>query len=310
MHRAPRRSAAPVEKNRVPLIKLTCCALLWGGALAAGRIVTPHLPTATIVWVRFLLAGTVLTLTLRFREGHLPLPSGKAWFWIILVSLVGIVLFNLLLFSSLKTITAVRSSVMLAFTPSLVALTGALFFRDRITPIMGLGILLSTAGAVLTVTEGNLQAVAAEGLAVGDLYMIAAVAAWAAYSIIIKYAVRHVSPLVLLSYGSAAVVLALLPFVIHEGGFSFLVRLPADALWSLLYLSIGAAGISYLWYYEGIREVGSAKASVFLNLEPVAAIATGVLLLGEPLSGITAVGATLVIGGLYLTTAVTSARGG
>jgi len=69
----------------------------------------------------------------------------------------------------------------------------------------------------------------------------------------------------------------------------------------MLFLSIGAAGIAYLWYYEGIAHVGSSKASVFLNMEPVAAIAIGVILLGEELTIAVAIGALLVIGGLFLT---------
>jgi drug/metabolite transporter (DMT)-like permease len=104
-----------------------------------------------------------------------------------------------------------------------------------------------------------------------------------------------------LTYGSIAGVLILLPITFIEQGWSLIPQLSVPALWSLLYLSIGAAGLAYLWYYEGIAAVGSSKASVFLNVEPVAAIAFGVLILGEELSLIITIGAILVIGGLILT---------
>jgi drug/metabolite transporter (DMT)-like permease len=63
-------------------------------------------------------------------------------------------------------------------------------------------------------------------------------------------------------------------------------------------------------YYEGIREVGPNRAAVFLNLEPVTALALGAVLLGERLSGPLLVGAALVLVGLYLVNRREPARAG
>lgn len=287
--------------TRIAMVKLFFAPVIWGGALTAGRIVSAELPAFTTSCIRFMIAGTLMFASLYLRERKLPKPTKKEFLWIILLSLVGVVMFNALLFTSLKTITAVRSSVMLAFTPAIVTVAAYFLFKEKLTPMIILGIISATIGAVLTITEGNVMEVIRSGLAIGDLYMIGAVLAWAAYSIIIKLAMTRLSPLALLAYGSAAGVVILIPLTIIEGGWALVPDLSAQAIWSLLYLSIGAAGLAYLWYYEGIAVVGSSKASVFLNMEPVAAILLGVIVLGEQLGTVIAIGAILVIGGLFLT---------
>ena len=140
-----------------------------------------------------------------------------------------------------------------------------------------------------------------EGLAVGDIYMICAVICWAGYSLIIKKAVSRLSPLAVLTYASVIGVVLLLPFTFFEGGWQTLAHLDLKLTASLLYLGLFAAGFAYLWYFQGIKKVGSSVSSVFLNLEPVAAITIGILLLGEVLTVPLAAGALLVISGLFLT---------
>lgn len=286
---------------RLSMVKLFLAPVIWGGALTAGRIVSAELPAFTTSCIRFIIAGLLMFPALYLKEKRFPKPSRKDLLWIFLLSLVGVVMFNALLFTSLKTITAVRSSVMLAFPPAVVTVVAFFLFKERLSAMIIMGTFSATIGAILTITNGDISGVVRSGLAVGDLYMLGAVLAWAAYSIIIKFAMSRLSPLALLAYGAAMGVGILIPLTIIEGGWALVPALSTKAIWSILYLSIGAAGLAYLWYYEGIAVVGSSKASVFLNVEPVAAIFLGVLVLGEELSLVVALGAILVIGGLFLT---------
>lgn len=292
---------ASLLKAKLPMIKLFLAPVIWGGALTAGRIVSAELPAFTTSCIRFIIASLIMVPALRMKEKRFPKPTKQDLLWIFLLSLVGMVMFNALLFTGLKTITAVRSSVMLAFTPTIVSVIAFVLFKERITPMVGLGIIAATIGAVLTITNGDIAAILESGIAIGDLYMLGAVVAWAAYSIIIRSAMSNLSPLALLAYGSVMGVVILIPITLFEHSWTVMPTLSVQAMWSLLYLSIGAAGLAYLWYYEGIAVVGSSKASVFLNVEPVAAIFIGVVVLGEPLTAIIATGAILVIGGLLLT---------
>ncbi|MDZ7792913.1 MAG: EamA family transporter [Spirochaetia bacterium] len=62
-----------------------------------------------------------------------PRPSRKSALLLVLLSFTGVMMFNFFLFSGLRTVTAVRSAVFIAFTPAVVALASALFFRRELT---------------------------------------------------------------------------------------------------------------------------------------------------------------------------------
>lgn len=282
-------------------VKLFLAPVIWGGALVAGRVVAVNLPPFTTTFLRFVAVTFFLLPVLYLQRGRLPRPSPKAFVLTAALSLSGVLLFNFFLFSGLRTVTAVRSSVIIAFTPAVVALTSTIFFRERINTLMGLGIAAAFVGAVAAISEGNISLILKGGLSAGDFFLLGCVLSWTMYSITAKYAMKELSPMTLLAYSSALGAVLLIPLALFEGGLSDLSSQPPETWYSLLYLSVGSAGIAYLFYYEGIKAVGPSRSAIFMNLEPVAAIGLGILILGESLSLPVAVGAGLVIGGLVLT---------
>ncbi len=70
---------------------------------------------------------------------------------------------------------------------------------------------------------------------------------------------------------------------------------------SILYSSIFALGVAYTIWYAAVRQIGSARTSVYSNVIPLVAMATAVLFLGEPLRLTNVLGATAVLLGVALT---------
>jgi len=284
----------------VPYLRLALAPILWGGALVAGRVVAADLPPITITWIRFLLVSVFLLPVLRMYQGDFPRPRRRDWILLVLLSLTGVVMFNLLLFAGLKTVTAVRSSVLIALGPSVVTVVMIVFFREPVRWNTIVGIVTAFTGAVITITHGNPATALAGGISAGDLYLSSSVLCWAAYTIIARQAMSDLSALAVLTYSSIIGTLLLTPFALHRDILASVATYSWTIWGSLFYLSFGAAGLAYLWYYMGIRDLGPSKAAVFLNLEPVSAIALGVLLLGEALTWPVLAGGSLVIAGLYL----------
>jgi hypothetical protein len=65
---------------------------------------------------------------------------------------------------------------------------------------------------------------------------------------------------------------------------------------SIVYSSIFALGVAYTIWYAGVRQIGSARTSVYSNVIPIVAMATAVIFLGEPLRFTNLLGATAVVG--------------
>jgi drug/metabolite transporter (DMT)-like permease len=70
---------------------------------------------------------------------------------------------------------------------------------------------------------------------------------------------------------------------------------------SLVYSALFALCVSYTIWYAAVREIGSARTSIYSNLVPLVAIGTGVVFLGEPLSARKIAGAGAVLLGVGLT---------
>jgi drug/metabolite transporter (DMT)-like permease len=174
------------------------------------------------------------------------------------------------------------------------------FFRERLNAAAVIGIIAAFTGAFVTVTNGNPAAAFRDGISTGDLFLFGCVLSWAAYTILGRHAMKRLSALSVLSYSSAAGVVLLTPIVFAGGYVTKVGPVTAPLVGAIIYLSFGAVGLAYLWYYQGVREVGATRAAVFLNVEPPAAILLGVVILGERLTWPVVVGAVLVMAGLYL----------
>ncbi len=70
---------------------------------------------------------------------------------------------------------------------------------------------------------------------------------------------------------------------------------------SIVYSSIFALGVAYTIWYAAVRQIGSARTSVYSNVIPLVAMATAVIFLGEPLRLTNVLGATAVLLGVALT---------
>ncbi|MHC4565703.1 MAG: DMT family transporter [Planctomycetota bacterium] len=67
------------------------------------------------------------------------------------------------------------------------------------------------------------------------------------------------------------------------------------------YLGIFGTVIGFVWYYQGVERLGPTKAGLFINFVPIFGILSAFLILREQVTFSLAIGAVLVISGVYLT---------
>ena len=74
---------------------------------------------------------------------------------------------------------------------------------------------------------------------------------------------------------------------------------------SILYLSIFATVIAYIWYLESIHEIGVYKTAVFQNTLPFMVIIIGFVIYDETVSALSLLFSFVVILGVYMTNIAT-----
>jgi drug/metabolite transporter (DMT)-like permease len=76
----------------------------------------------------------------------------------------------------------------------------------------------------------------------------------------------------------------------------------AGALASLVVLGVACTALAFIFYFTLIARVGPSRASVITYVNPAVAVALGVALLGEDITGAMVAGLLLILAGSWLST--------
>ncbi len=282
-------------------LKLVLTAVFWGGTFVAGRIVAREAGPFSAAFLRFLTASVCLVLITWRMEGRLPLPHRRQLFPLILLGLTGVFSYNVFFFLGLERIEAGRASLIIANNPVFIALFSALIFRERLRPLAVLGVFLSLSGVVVVITRGDPLSALQGGVGWGELFIFGCVLSWVAYSLIGKSVLTVLSPLVTVTWASLFGMACLAVPACVQGLPCEMILYSAESWVGILYLGVFGTVAGFVWYYSGIREIGPARASQFINLVPVSAVFLAALLLDEPLTISLFAGGILVLAGITLT---------
>lgn len=287
-----------MTKNKIYIL-MTCSALFWAGAFIAGKYTVPYISTFTLTFLRFFYATIILFFVMKRMAVDFKLEKDKLPVYLF-TGTVGMFGYHILFFTALKYTTAINSSIIAATNPMMTTLLAIIFLRSKLRAKQLFGILLSFVGVLLTITGADLNVLKHFTVNEGDLWMLAAVAAWAAYGVFSKSKGKDIPPIVLTYYSFLVCTILIIPFVLYEKPWEFLFTIPISAHLAVLYMSIFPSVIGYLVQQMAIKEIGPSKASVFVNLVPVFSIVLAVMILGEALEPIKLVTAALIIAGVTI----------
>ena len=279
-------------------LKLVLMAVFWSGVFPAVNIVLQGMGIFTSVFLRFACAALVLLALLLLRDRKLPRLSPRESVLVVGLGLLGITLYNTLFTAGLAMVEASRAALIVPSNPAFTALFAALILRERLGRTRAAGVALCVLGALWVLCRGDPLSFARLDFGLGELLLVACVFMWSAYTLLGRVALSTLSPLALtaLVMAAGAVPLAV-PVALEHAP---LAQAGWQAWTAFGYLVVFGTVIPFLWFYEGVKALGAARAAQFINLVPPLALAESVLILGEPLSSALLVGAGLVVAGLYL----------
>lgn len=282
-------------------LKLSCVPVIWGGTFIAGRIVAAHLPPATAASIRYLLATLALLVALHLSQGLRSLVqiTGRQLLGTMALGATGIFAYNLFFFSALALLPAGRASVIVALNPAVTLLVAAALMGERLSTTRWLGVGLALAGVWVVVTRGDFSQLT-QAIGRGELAMLGAVCAWAAYTLLGRRLLQGLSPLVATLWASIWGMLFLMGMAWRELPTLQASAFTPEVLASLAFLGLLGTALAFVWYYEGIRQLGAARTVVFNNLVPVFAVLISWLVLNEPLNPSLIAGGAMALSGVFL----------
>ena len=269
--------------------------LVWTGNTLVTKMAAGAIEPAAITLYRWLLAGLVLTPFVARTVWQQRRIVAAHWPQLAFLGLLGMGMYQGLAYEAAKSTSAINMGVVVALMPLMSALLASLLAGEAIKGARLGGALLSLAGLVYLSTQGHPTDLLQGAAHVGDAIMLVAVASNALYGVLLK---RWAVPLstwqqlyVQIGFG----LLAILPF----WWLAPASPITAQNLPLIAYAGTAASiGAPFFWM-TGIKILGPARASLFMNLLPIFVAVAAASLLGEALHGYHAVGGLLALAGVW-----------
>ena len=284
-----------------PYLLLTMAVFFWAGNFILGRAFHNEIPPVALAFWRWVGAALLVTLPAlpHLRRDRRALL--QSWPAILLLSTLGVTAFNTLAYSGLQYTEAINAFLLQSLMPVLIVLLSFLIFREKVTRLQCVGILVSLCGAVTIIARGDVDILLSLSVNRGDLLVFTAIACYAGYTVMLRKR-PHVHPLAFIATTFWLGSLILVPIYLWETLTVATLELKPTTMLVIGYVIVFPSIVSYLCYNRGVELVGANRAGLFIHLMPVFGSSMAVLFLGEVFCWYHGLGILLIGAGIYLAT--------
>jgi drug/metabolite transporter (DMT)-like permease len=282
--------------SRRAWLAFTAISLIWGVPYLFIRIaVEGGVTPLVLAWSRVTMAAIVL-LALAWRAGTLPTIRGRGR-WLLAYAVAEISVPFPLIAAGEVHVASSLAAIIIAAVPLVGALLAMRFdHSERPTAIRAFGLALGFSGVIVLVgvdVAGNGK----ELLGAGAI-LLAAVG-YAIGPMVIKHRLAGLDPRATMGASLAVAALVLAP----GAALDLPSRAPtAGAVGAVVVLGLLCTALAFVIFTVLIREAGTSRATVITYVNPVVAVALGVLLLGERPGAGAVAGLLLILAGSWLST--------
>ena len=272
--------------------------IVYATSYVATRATLGSIPPGTLAFARLVIAWTALAPFARSRAAESPVSSGDrrtiAW-----MGLLGFAAAYAFSHWGIARSTASNAALLIVVEPLTMMLASPFYLGEWLSRRETVGAVLAVIGTVLVVVNG-IPGVT-ETLVPhwqGDLLLVLAGVAYAAYSLLGRRVLDRHAPLGVTTRSLAWGAVGILPIVAAEWASGARPLWTAPAVAGTLYLAVVISALGYVAWNWALARVSAPRAALFLNVQPIAGTLLGALLLDEPLTGFTIAGGVAIVAGL------------
>ncbi|MEM1044295.1 MAG: DMT family transporter [Bacteroidota bacterium] len=286
-------------------LALLVTVLIWGLNFPIIKVALEPMPPYVVNALRFVASAVVLgalhAWQVRGQRGAFWAPFREHPWTVVGLGLLGYVGYQWLFIVGVDATSAGSAALLIASAPMWTAMIAQATGMERLSLGAWGGLGLSLAGTALVILAGTGAVAFSEDTLSGNLLMLGAAVAWAAYTVFSRP---------VLGTGISATGLAFFGIVVSLPilwalGLSDLDQVDWSGVdgtvWSaLLFSGALSTGVAYWFWNAAVQRVGPSQTAIYSNLVPVVALASGALLLGEAVTLFQLLGGALILGGLFL----------
>ena len=228
--------------------------------------------------------------------------ESRDWKRIITCGFFGMVLNMLMFFKGLSLSTPINSSVVITIAPVLLLILSAIFLKERITWLKGVGIGLGLAGALILILFGIKTQPNAPNIPLGNMLFIINATSYSVYLILVKPLVAKYNSITLMKFFFLFALLMNIPIGWHEFSQVDWMNLSFDSSWKLTFVVIGTTVLTYLFNIYALKQLSPSVIGAFMYLQPLIAAIFAVMMGADTITTIKITAAAFIFLGVFLTT--------
>ena len=296
------------KQTRQALILLWIVPALWSVNYIVARkapgVIGPHL----LALGRWGLAALVLVVLARTELWAQRANIAKVWWQYVILGALGMMVCGAWVYQGARSTQAMNIALIYAASPVLISLGAVWMLGETINKRQSVGVCLALLGVVHVVVKGQWAALSNVQFVVGDLWIVAATVAWAAYALLQKKWPSNLSATARLAAICLGGIASLLPFSVWELFQADLTVWGAEALWLIVIAGL-VPGLGAYWIYGWAQKIlGASRTAVSLYLGPLYAAFMTWAVLGEAPGWHHLVGGLLILPGVFLVSSGSKTR--
>jgi len=201
--------------------------------------------------------------------------------------------------TGLRFTTASNTGWIIGTAPIFMALLGLIFFKEKLSTLKIIGIVVATFGLLLLVGKGNpanIDLIKNKG----DLLVLSSAFTWGIYSMVNKKISLNYSPVMTILYLFVMMAIIIIPFTVNDASIKSVINLSGVGWISILFLGLLCSGVAYVIWAYALREMESAKVGAYLYFEPFVTVIAAWIFLKEDITLLMIVSGLIITAGVFL----------
>ena len=289
-----------IHKKGTRAKAIFCLALvcvLWGTTWIASKEGVKRMPALQMASIRQLIAGLLYVGFFLYKK--VPLPKGKEWIPVLVLSLLNFILSNGLSTWGVKYISAGLGSIMGAIFPLWLVVIGIFTSKEKLPQKAIMGLLLGFIGVCIIFYE-QLQFNFTNDFIFGITLSLIATWTWAFATLYTKKQAAHFNPYFSLGLQMLISGVALFTFTNLTGNAVSLTQIPWQSWASIAYLILFGSLIAFICYLYALQNLPTEQASIYAYINPIVAVLCGWIIFHEKISIYITLGGLVTLLGVYL----------
>jgi drug/metabolite transporter (DMT)-like permease len=279
------------------IFALALVCILWGTTWLASKKGVTYMPALQMTGMRQLIAGILYVGFFLYKKT--PLPKGKEWTPILVLTVLNFMLSNALSTWAVKYISAGLGSIMGAIFPLWLVIIGLFASKEKLPRQALIGLLLGFLG-VCIIFYDHLNDFLNADFRFGIALSLIATWTWAFATLYTKKQAVNFNPYFSLGLQMVISGICLFSFTHINGTAIQISAIPWQSWVSIAYLIIFGSLIAFICYLYALQNLPTEQTSIYAYINPIVAVLCGWIVFGEKITVFITVGGLVTLLGVYL----------